>query len=79
MFKSNSCKNYNYTISNAKVTTTFICLNNVLRTLINILLYFLRPYILSKHLFDYKFVPKCKPLFKLLDAFIIFFPKYTLD
>jgi len=28
---------------------------------------------ISKHPFDFIFVPKCKPLFKLLDAFIIYF------
>jgi hypothetical protein len=32
---------------------------------------------ISKHPFDFIFVHKCKPLFKLLDAFIIFFPKHT--
>jgi len=33
----------------------------------------LGPMNLCKHLFDFIFVPKCKPIFKLLDAFIIFF------
>ena len=28
---------------------------------------------ISKHSFDFILVPKCKPLFKLLDAFIISF------
>ena len=32
---------------------------------------------ISKHQFDFIFVLKCKPLFKLLDVFIIFFPKHT--
>jgi len=28
---------------------------------------------ISKHLFDFIFISKCESLFKLLDAFIIFF------
>jgi len=37
----------------------------------------LLPLLVSKHSFDFIFVPQCKSLFKLLDAFIIFFPKHT--
>jgi len=34
---------------------------------------------ICNHPFDFIVVRKCKPLFKLLVAFIYFFPKHTLN